>query len=103
MQISQELQRADRTSRPALVAMATELNLDLLVAAWASTCRPTSSPNDMVVAIEADDDAAVAAAVDGPRRGARADGRPRSSGLGDGVPPPPTVAAARRRATPTWP
>ncbi len=61
MQISQELQQRDGV-RAALVAMATELNLELLATMQFDPPSDTS-PNDMVVAIEGDDDAAVEAAV----------------------------------------
>ena len=49
--------------RAALVAMATELNLELLTGMGFDRHAPGAGPNDMVVAIEADDDAALA-----PRR-----------------------------------
>jgi FdrA protein len=48
--------------RSALVAMATDLNLDLLVG-MGFQAPDGATPNDMVVAIEADDDAAISAAA----------------------------------------
>ncbi|HEX2497557.1 MAG TPA: FdrA family protein, partial [Actinomycetes bacterium] len=48
--------------RSALVAMATELNLELL-AGMGFDQPPAASANDMVVAVEADDDAALEAAL----------------------------------------
>ena len=98
MQVSRELSgREDVVT--VQVAMATELNLDLL-AQLGFEVPADASPNDMVVAIETDTEEAVAtatAALDeilARRPGA-------SSGLGDGVPPAPTVGTAARRVDAT--
>jgi FdrA protein len=99
MQVSQQLNaRSDVTS--ALVAMATELNLQML-GDMGFDSPADVTPNDLVVAIDlTDGDAAdtVLAALDElltaePRRG---------GGVADpGLPAPPTVTAAARRAAAT--
>jgi FdrA protein len=94
MQISQELQNRDGV-RGALVAMATELNLELL-AEMGFEPPIEASPNDMLVAIDAETQAAVedtvaaleAALVRRPAVGAGSGSAP--------VSPPPTVGAAAR-------
>jgi FdrA protein len=94
MQISQDLQRIDGV-RSALVAMATELNLDLLDGM--GFARPESSPNDMVVAVEADDDEAVARAM--AALGDALTRRPVASSSDSlGRLPSPTITAASRAA-----
>jgi FdrA protein len=94
MQISQDLQKIDGV-RSALVAMATELNLDLLDGM--GFARPESSPNDMVVAIEADDDEAVGRAM--AALGEALTHRPVTSSSDSlGQLTSPTVAAAARAA-----
>jgi FdrA protein len=96
MQVSRELQdRDDVTS--ALVAMATELNLGLLADMGFEPPRE-ASPNDMLVAIDAESDSAVDDAVTAldaalVRRPPSGDG----SGAG-AVSPPPTIGAAARRS-----
>ena len=98
MQVSREL--SDREDVVTVqVAMATELNLDLL-SQMGFDVPADATPNDMVVAIETDSDASVAVAT------AALDEilarRPRaSSGLGDGVPPAPTIGTAARRVEAT--
>jgi FdrA protein len=95
MQVSRELQQRPGV-RSALVAMATELNLDLL-AGMGFEPPPEASPNDMLVAVDADDETTVeetVAALDAAlvRRPAAGEG----SGFGvEG--PPPTIGAAARR------
>ena len=93
MQISQDLQRVEGV-RSALVAMATELNLDLLDGM--GFARPESSPNDMVVAIEADDDEAVGRALTALEDALTR--RPVASSDGFAQPAAPTVATAARGA-----
>jgi len=93
MQISQDLQRVEGV-RSALVAMATELNLDLLDGM--GFARPESSPNDMVVAIEADDDEAVGRALTALEDALTR--RPVASSDGLAQPAAPTVATAARGA-----
>ncbi len=94
MQLSRELSSRSDVST-VQVGMATELNLDLLTQMGFSV-PGDASPNDMVVAIEAADASAVAAATEAlddalARRPAA------SQGLGSGVPAPPTIGAAARR------
>ncbi|HSS68902.1 MAG TPA: FdrA family protein, partial [Nocardioidaceae bacterium] len=93
MQISQDLQKVDGV-RSALIAMATELNLDLLDGM--GFARPESSPNDMVVAIEADDDEAVGRALTALEEGLTR--RPTASSDASAQPSSPTVATAARSA-----
>src|SRR4029079_7872406 len=61
MQVSRELQDRDGVTS-ALVAMATQLNLGLL-ADMGFEPPPEASPNDMLVAIDAENDAAVDDAI----------------------------------------
>lgn len=93
MLISKEI--ADRPDvSQSLVAMATELNLELLVSMGFEP-PDDASPNDMVIAFSADDEAALdaaAAALDTAL--AR---RPAASGGATVSTPAPTVAAASRR------
>ncbi|SRR6266508_3003993 len=95
MQISQALQAVPGVSA-ALVAMATELNLEL--AAGMGFAPPEAAgPNDMVVAVAADDDSALAEAL------RRLDGEladvPTAPVSGFGAPPAPrTVGSAVRRS-----
>lgn len=81
--------------RSALVAMATELNLELLVS-MGFEAPADAGPNDMVVAIEADDDGGVETAtmaVD-----AALARRPTDTGsAASDIHPPPTITAAARR------
>lgn len=99
MQLSQELNaRADVTT--ALVAMATELNLSMLDDMGFD--RPAdATPNDLVVALDVADEAAAKAALDA-LDAAMSRQPARGGGLGgQGLPPPPTVSAAARRAEAT--
>jgi FdrA protein len=93
MQVSQEVQRLDGV-RSALVAMATELNLDLLGGMGFE--QPASSPNDMVVAIEADDESAIERALTALETALARRPEVSSSSAGD-RPAAPTVATAARR------
>ena len=93
--------RAGRRHR-ALVAMATELNLDLLVS-MGFEAPADASPNDMVVAIEADDDAAVASRRRRPSTRRWRDGRPRRAGSATACRPRPRSAPPPAGSTPTWP
>ena len=77
----------------ALVAMATELNLDLL-AGMGFTLREDVGPNDLLVAIRGDDDAAIAggqAALEAALAGPQAGG------------PAPAASATPRRRAPSAP
>ena len=107
MLISRELSgRVDVKS--AIVAMATELNLDLLTGMGFT--RPDGvAPNDMVVAIDADDDDAAVAAQQALDEALTR--RPAAQGLGSStLPPALTITAAARRvdasmaliSTPGW-
>jgi FdrA protein len=99
MQVSQQLNaRSDVTA--ALVAMATDLNLQML-GDMGFESPGEVTPNDLVVALELADDSdaeSVLAALDElltaePRR---------AGGFAEsGLPPPPTVSAAARRAAAT--
>jgi FdrA protein len=93
MQISRELQAVPGV-RSALVAMATELNLDLLDGMGFD--RPESSPNDMLIAVDAADDAALeraaAALAEALAR------KPAAASDSVGQPAAPTVGAALRAA-----
>ena len=97
MQVSRRVAALDGVTS-ALVAMATELNLDL--AAGMGFDVPDTSPNELLVAVDAaDDDALGAAAAEVDAALAEAS-RPAPSGFGS-APPPVTVrsAAARSEAT----
>jgi FdrA protein len=94
LQVSQVLRGVPGVSA-ALVAMATELNLDL-AAGMGFTPPPGATPNDLVVAIGADDESALATAVE------RLDAELRDSPVTSGSPaetPPRSVGAAVRRAS----
>jgi FdrA protein len=93
MQVSQELQRLDGV-RSALVAMATDLNLDLLDDMGFD--RPTSSPNDMVVAIDAENDEALARAISALDEALAR--RPSAATTDSALHAAPTVGAAARAA-----
>jgi FdrA protein len=80
--------------RAALVAMATELNLELL-AGMGFAPPAGAGPNDMVVAIEADDEQALAAAKDGLEAALAEPAARAESGFG-AAPPPRTVGTAAR-------
>ena len=98
MQASTDVRKADGVEA-ALIAMATELNLGLL-AEMGFAAPPHAGPNDLLIAVRAKDDAALAGALTAvdtalaprpaPRRGAAA------------PQPPRTTAAAARLAGPGW-
>ncbi len=91
MQVSRRVGDVDGVST-ALVAMATELNLDLL--AGMGFDAPEAGPNDLVIALRADDDDAVEAALTELEAAlAASSGGAGSGSLGDG-PPPRTVRDA---------
>jgi FdrA protein len=99
MQVSRDAaERPDVTT--ALVAMATDLNLTMLADLGFDT-PDKSSPNDLLVAVEAADDDAVAAAV--ATIDAALSRRPAPDGDAEGidVPPARTVTAAARRVEAT--
>ena len=82
----------------ALVAMATELNLDL-ARQMGFDLPAKTAPNEMLVAVEADDDAAVTAALGEVDAALAASAAPRSASFGD-APAPVTVGAAARDGEP---
>jgi FdrA protein len=85
--------------RSALVAMATDLNLEL--AAGMGFELPASvEPNEMLVAVDADGEDALAAALAEVGAALAAAGRPSGGGFG-AAPEPVTVAAAARAASST--
>ncbi len=99
MQITARAQAVDGV-RAALVAMATDLNLGLM-AGLGLAAPPGTGPNDMLVAIVADDTgslAAALAAVDAALSARPADGAGGADGTGGpaGQPPRTTLSAARR-------
>jgi FdrA protein len=83
----------------ALVAMGTELNLDL--AAGMGFDVPELSANEMLVAVEADSASALAAAAVEVDAALAAASRPVSGGGFGGPPPPVTVGAAAARSDAT--
>jgi len=93
MQISQALRGVPGVS-DALVAMATPLNLDL--AAGMGFTPPDAAPNDMVVAVAATDDVALAAAL--ARLDAELRVAPAAPAPGSPDAPPRTVGSAVRRS-----
>lgn len=98
MQVSQAVSRVDGVEA-AQVAMATELNLDVL-RGMGFPLPDGAGPNDLVVAIRATDDDAVGRAlaeVDAALARASAGGG--GSGGFDALPPPRTLGAAARRAS----
>jgi FdrA protein len=97
MQVSKAVRGAPGVSA-ALVAMATELNTDLL-AGMDFDIDEAVGPNDMLVAIRGEDESAIDAgrsALDGALAGLRAAGAS-AGGFGD-APPPRTVGAAAARS-----
>ncbi len=85
--------------RAAMIAMGTELNLELLTG-MGFHAPGEAGPNDMVVAIEADDEAAVARAKDRLAAALAEPARSFDGEFGGGfgaVPPPRTVGSAARR------
>src|SRR5690606_12117110 len=96
MQVSRSVSASEGVEA-ALVAMATELNIDLLVGMGFE--QPQAGPNDLVVAVRGVDDAAVQrglAALEAALAELRAAGS-RSGGLGE--PPPPLTTRSALRST----
>jgi len=103
MQVSARVQEVPGV-RAALVAMATELNIGLL-AGLGMTAPAAAGPNDLLVAIEADDAEALAAALtvaDGAltARPPGAGGSAASQVAGQVAQPPRTAGSAARRSGP---
>src|SRR5215469_4671087 len=96
MQVSAKAQRVDGV-QAALIAMATELNLSLL-AAMGIAGPPQAGPNDLLIAIRAGNEAALAAAV-GVVDAALA-ARPGAGADAEQAIAPRTVAAAVRASGP---
>jgi FdrA protein len=97
MQVSQEVRQAPGISA-ALVAMATDLNTDLL-AGMGFTVDEVVGPNDMLVAFRGEGQAAIEAgrsALDGALAGLKAAGAS-AGGFGD-APPPRTLGTAASRS-----
>jgi FdrA protein len=96
MQVSRDVVAVDGVSA-AQVAMGTELNLDLLRGMGFDP--PKAGPNDLVVAVRAADDDAVARATAAMEQAlaAASAGSSGGDGLGGSEPAPRTVASAARR------
>lgn len=92
MQVSDSLRRVPGVTA-ALVAMATPLNLDL--AEDMGFARPTAAPDDLLVAVAADDRPAVQAALDALETSLAEP--PTQAGTGSPGVPPRTVGSAVRR------
>jgi FdrA protein len=91
MQVSRRVADVDGVSA-ALIAMATELNLDVLAGMGFAT--PDAGPNDLLIAIRVADDAALEAALTELEAAlAAASGGATAGGFGD-APPPRTVRDA---------
>lgn len=100
MQVSRTVAGVEGVSA-ALVAMATELNLDLLTG-MGFTPPADAGPNDLVLAVRAEDDAGLErarAAADAALASIGGDGAGQGGGaaLSDGQLPPRTIATAARR------
>jgi FdrA protein len=97
MQVSKRVASLDGVVS-ALVAMGTELNLELVEGMGFDV--PEASPNEMVVAVEAASDDALKRAVDEVDAALSESSRPTSTGSAD-APEPVTVAAAAARSAAT--
>ena len=97
MQVSKRVSALDGVAS-ALVAMGTDLNLELLAGMGFEV--PPASPNEMVVAVEAGPEEAVAAAVAEVDVALAESSRPSATGFGN-APEPVTVAAAAARSQAT--
>ncbi|HEX6338792.1 MAG TPA: hypothetical protein VFZ85_17695 [Jiangellaceae bacterium] len=95
MQVSRDAAAGDGVSS-ALVAMATELNLDLL-AGMGFTAPSGAAPTDLLIAIEAADDDSLTAALAHVESALTARVAAEPAGFGD-APAPRTTASALRRA-----
>ncbi len=100
MQISRALSELPGV-RAALVAMATPLNLDLLPGLGFDPVPASASPNDMLVAFQAEDDGSLAAAQSRlDELLASRDGPTGGEGFGLPLPPRTTASALRQSAAP---
>lgn len=97
MQVSRRVADLDGVAA-ALVAMATDLNLEL-AAGMGFDVPATVSGNDMLVALDVASDDVLAAARTEVDAALAAASRPAAGGFGD-APPPPTMRAATRDADP---
>ena len=97
MQVSRRVAALDGVSS-ALVAMATELNLDL--AAGMGFDVPDTSPNELLVAVDASSDDVLAAALAEVDAALAEASRPAATGFGS-APSPTTVRAAAARSDAT--
>ncbi len=97
MQVSRRVAALDGVSS-ALVAMATELNLDL--AAGMGFDVPDTSPNELLVAVDASSDDVLAAALAEVDAALSEASRPAATGFGS-APAPTTVRAAAARSDAT--
>jgi len=95
MQVSRTIASLPGVSA-ALVAMATDLNREL-ASGMGFTLPDTAGPNEMLVAVEAESDEAVSAAIDEVDVVLNAVSVPASSGFGS-PPPPLTIGAAAARS-----
>ncbi len=95
MQVSRDVAAVEGVAA-AQVAMATELNLDLL-RGMGFTPPSDAGPNDLVVAVRAEDDDALARAVAALEQAIAAASAGSSGSFGD-EPPPRTIGSAARRA-----
>ncbi len=95
MQVSRDVAAVEGVAA-AQVAMATELNLDLL-RGMGFAPPPDAGPNDLVVAVRAEDDDALGRAVAALEQALAAASAGSSGSFGD-EPPPRTIATAARRA-----
>jgi FdrA protein len=95
MQVSRRISAAPGVTA-ALVAMATDLNLDM-AASMGFALPERASPNEMLVAVEADDEDALASALRLVETALRETATPAPIGFGV-APPPVTLGAGARRA-----
>jgi len=95
MQVSRRVAALDGVAS-ALVAMATELNLDL--AAGMGFDLPDTSPNELLVAVDASSDEVLAEALAEVDAAMAEASRPAATGFGS-APAPTTVRAAARTVT----
>ena len=98
MQVSAEVGRSEGVEA-ALVAMATELNVGMLPDMGFAPLA-SEAPNDLLIAIRAQDAASLAAALDAVTRGLSARARDQDAAGPAAAPPPRTVSAAARTGGP---
>ncbi len=97
LQVSTDVAAIDGVE-DAVVAMATELNLDVLAdLGFDPADVGDATPNDMIIALRASDDEAQRAGLDAVERSLAATARPRGGGDFQ-TPPPRTIAGAARSA-----